>query len=95
LSGPSIFEEFERNILKVRASLLVGHFQPGDVFAHLHQDVVQAAGVDIDLFHQVAHLADEAEGVTFEVLYGLGDGGRRLRVARQQPDHQLLGRIVV
>ena len=67
--GPVHLEELERRVLDLRTLLLVRHLQAGDVLAHLHQDVVQAAGVDIDLLHQVAHFPHESAGSWYKVSY--------------------------
>ena len=93
--GPVHLEEFERSVLDLGTLLLVRHLQAGDVLAHLHQDVVQAAGVDIDLFHQVADLPYEAERVAFQFFHGVGHLGRWLGVPGQEPDHQLFRRVMV
>ena len=51
--------------------------------------------MDIDLLHQVAHFPHEAEGVALQLLDGVHDGLGRLGVAGQEPDHQLLRRVMV
>ena len=88
-------EKAQRNILYIRTFLLFGHFHAGHVFAHFHDHVVQAAGVDVYLFHQVADFAYQAERIAIQALYGIGNGLGRLCVSGQEPDHQPLLRVVV
>ena len=93
--GPVHAVEFKRRFQDGRIPLLVGKLHPGHIFAHFHDDVVQAAGVDIHFFHQVAHFADQTERISLQILDGIGHLGGRKGVAGQQPDHQPFRGIVV